>query len=192
MDDSAPSKQPRRVVLLVRAIEDSPDGGPVVRAYAEQEIGSVEPVAQLTQEQLDAMIAAGDMPALCMASEAVAAQWTSCLARPGVSMEIHLKQADAGEALQSAAAQADRLERMEYLTSYANLAVHRLMLSDQPRTETYRQAICAAVAHVKATGASVVRVLDVGAGTGVLSMFAAAAAAAENLPIQVCRMIPQL
>ena len=75
---------------------------------------------------------------------------------------------------------------MEYLTSYANLAVHRLMLSDQPRTETYRQAIYAAVAHVKATGASVVRVLDVGAGTGVLSMFAAAAAAEESLPIQVC------
>ena len=42
----------------------------------------------------------------------------------------------------------------------------------------------------RATGASVVRVLDVGAGTGVLSMFAAAAAAEESLPIQVCRIIP--
>eukprot|EP01052_Picozoa_sp_SAG31_P009956 SAG31_NODE_533_length_14371_cov_6.455367_18_plen_131_part_00 len=53
------------------------------------------------------------------------------------------------------------------------MAVHELMLKDKPRTSTYRSAIFAAVKRCKAAGVAAPVVLDVGAGTGVLSMFAA-------------------
>ena len=182
-----------RVVLVVTSLQASEDGT-VVRAFAEQEPASaaVEPVSQ---QKLDSMISAGNMPALCMASETVAAQWGSCVAQPGVSMEIHLAAAAAaaaaavgGQAAQ-VLAETERLgraQRMEYLDSYGNLAVHRLMLEDRPRTESYRAAIRAAINQLKSrANSSAIRVLDVGAGTGVLSMFAAAAAAEQGLQIQV-------
>ena len=64
------------------------------------------------------------------------------------------------------------LASREYFSAYESLDVHELMLKDKPRTLTYRAAIRAAVLHCKATGVEPV-VLDVGAGSGILSMFAA-------------------
>ena len=55
-----------------------------------------------------------------------------------------------------------------YYGSYAGFGIHREMLSDQPRTEAYRIALEENPALVRGA-----RVLDVGCGTGVLSMFAA-------------------
>ena len=57
----------------------------------------------------------------------------------------------------------------DYFASYADPGVHRLMIQDHARTDAYRRAI-EAVAAGK-------RVLDVGTGTGILSMFAARAGA---------------
>ena len=59
----------------------------------------------------------------------------------------------------------------DYFASYADPGVHRLMIQDHARTDAYRRAI-ENVAHGK-------RVLDVGTGTGILSMFAARAGAAH-------------
>lgn len=59
----------------------------------------------------------------------------------------------------------------DYFASYADPGVHRLMIQDHARTDAYRRAI-EKVAKGK-------RVLDIGTGTGILSMFAARAGAAQ-------------
>ncbi|CAG9465853.1 unnamed protein product [Pedinophyceae sp. YPF-701] len=68
----------------------------------------------------------------------------------------------------TAAARIDRA----YFGSYAGFAIHREMLADKVRTEAYRAAIEGNGALF--SGASVI---DVGCGTGILSMFAARAGA---------------
>ncbi|XP_037081636.1 protein arginine N-methyltransferase 6-like [Pollicipes pollicipes] len=59
-----------------------------------------------------------------------------------------------------------------YFSSYENFEVHRLMVCDKPRTEAYRSAILGSAEVFKDKV-----VLDIGAGTGVLSLFAAQAGA---------------
>lgn len=59
-----------------------------------------------------------------------------------------------------------------YFAGYGELGIHRLMVSDHARTDAFRRAI-EAVVHPDA------RVLDVGCGTGILSLFAARAGAAH-------------
>jgi len=57
-----------------------------------------------------------------------------------------------------------------YFESYGDVAVHRLMIQDAVRTDAYRRAI----EQLVEPG---MRVLDVGAGSGILSLFAARAGA---------------
>jgi predicted RNA methylase len=66
-----------------------------------------------------------------------------------------------------------------YFTSYENLDVHRLMLNDRPRTESYRQAIVQNRALFEDK-----IVMDVGCGTGILSLFAAEAGARKVYSIE--------
>ena len=65
--------------------------------------------------------------------------------------------------------------------SYDKLQVHRLMLRDRVRNETYQRAITKAVKQGNI-------VLDVGAGTGVLSLFAVQAGARKVYAVERTRM----
>jgi predicted RNA methylase len=58
-------------------------------------------------------------------------------------------------------------EEEQYFSSYGTIETHELMLKDKVRTETYLRAIQTNADHFKDK-----IVLDVGCGTGVLSMFA--------------------
>ncbi|KAG5521632.1 hypothetical protein RHGRI_034006 [Rhododendron griersonianum] len=61
---------------------------------------------------------------------------------------------------------------MAYFHSYAHLGIHEEMIKDRVRTETYRAAI---MHHQQSIAGKVV--LDVGCGTGILSIFCAQAGA---------------
>ncbi len=64
----------------------------------------------------------------------------------------------------------DEMCTEEYFQAYADLEVHELMLKDGPRMDAYRNAILGNSALFSGKA-----VLDVGCGTGVLSMWAAKA-----------------
>ncbi|MCA9002399.1 MAG: class I SAM-dependent methyltransferase, partial [Planctomycetes bacterium] len=69
-----------------------------------------------------------------------------------------------------------------YFTSYADPGVHRLMLLDRVRTDAYRRALREAVTPDHT-------VLDVGSGTGILSLFAAQAGAKQVHSAEASDMI---
>ena len=72
----------------------------------------------------------------------------------------------------------------DYFQSYAHYAIHHEMLSDRVRTETYQ----AALKSSKLRGA---RVLDIGCGTGILSMFSAQAGASQVVGVDCSEIIYQ-
>lgn len=65
------------------------------------------------------------------------------------------------------------------ISKFANKQIHRLMLCDRPRQEAYRQAI---LSNAKLIAGKTV--LDVGAGTGILSVFCAQAGAAKVYAVE--------
>ncbi|EKF31515.1 arginine N-methyltransferase, type I [Trypanosoma cruzi marinkellei] len=66
----------------------------------------------------------------------------------------------------------------QYYDAYADLGVHRVMLSDAPRMSFYRQAVtCKEVVQDRV-------VVDVGSGTGILSIWAARAGAKHVFSIE--------
>jgi len=67
----------------------------------------------------------------------------------------------------------------EYFTSYDDLEIHRLMLEDTPRTTAYQRAI----ENVDLKGKVV---MDVGAGSGILSLFCMRAGAARVYAVEAC------
>lgn len=68
-----------------------------------------------------------------------------------------------------------------YFTAYEDVNVHRLMLSDRPRNEAYARALAGAELAGKV-------VLDVGCGTGYLSMLAAKCGARKVYAIEASGM----
>jgi predicted RNA methylase len=150
--------------------------------------------------------------AVCMGSAELGQQWSQFGVRPGISMSFVLaaqpsvSAAGGGEnsaaasstaaaAVAGATAPGHTTTDARYFESYEQMSVHELMLKDRPRTETYRDAISAAiarVAHERRAAAELglladepIRMLDVGAGTGILCMCAAAAAKQQQVPIQI-------
>ncbi|KAK3219341.1 hypothetical protein Dsin_013311 [Dipteronia sinensis] len=66
-----------------------------------------------------------------------------------------------------------------YFGSYSSFGIHREMISDKVRTDAYRQAILENPSCLK--GAVV---MDVGCGTGILSLFAAQAGASRVIAVE--------
>ncbi|XP_062862435.1 protein arginine N-methyltransferase 2 [Trichomycterus rosablanca] len=62
----------------------------------------------------------------------------------------------------------DAWQNDEYFSSYGTLKLHLEMLSDRPRTETYRQVMASNSAALRGKV-----VLDLGCGTGIISLFCA-------------------
>lgn len=73
----------------------------------------------------------------------------------------------------------DQTSKDYYFDSYAHFSIHEEMLKDEVRTCSYRDAIMENAAQFEGKV-----VMDVGCGTGVLSMFAARAGAAHVIAIE--------
>ena len=71
-----------------------------------------------------------------------------------------------------------------YFDSYAHFGIHEEMLKDEVRTMTYRNSMW----HNKHLFKGKV-VLDVGCGTGILSMFAAKAGAAKVIGVDMSSIV---
>jgi protein arginine N-methyltransferase 1 len=67
----------------------------------------------------------------------------------------------------------------EYFRSYGNIGIHELMIKDKPRTLAYKQFMEENVNLIKNKV-----VLDVGAGTGILSLFAARSGASKVYAVE--------
>ncbi|CAH2089461.1 unnamed protein product [Euphydryas editha] len=72
---------------------------------------------------------------------------------------------------------------IEYFPSYEDLETHRLMLEDHPRTDAYRKAILENKAYFKDK-----IVMDVGCGTGILSIFCAQAGAKKVYAVESSKL----
>ncbi|XP_041984392.1 protein arginine N-methyltransferase 1 [Aricia agestis] len=71
----------------------------------------------------------------------------------------------------------------DYFVNYEELEVHRLMLEDIPRTEAYRKAIFENEVYFKDKV-----VMDVGCGTGILSLFCAQAGAKKVYAVEASNL----
>ncbi|KAL7524494.1 hypothetical protein ACHAWF_000974 [Thalassiosira exigua] len=84
----------------------------------------------------------------------------------------------------------DRTSRDYYFDSYSHHGIHEEMLKDEVRTRTYQMAICGNPSLFEGR-----TVLDVGCGTGILSMFAVRAGAEHvyavdcSSIVETCRQI---
>ncbi|KAM9712215.1 protein arginine N-methyltransferase 6 [Menidia menidia] len=73
-----------------------------------------------------------------------------------------------------------------YFDSYSDVTIHEEMISDHVRTNTYRMAILRNSESIRGKV-----VLDVGAGTGVLSIFCAQAGAHKVYAVEACSIAEQ-
>ncbi|XP_064211841.1 protein arginine N-methyltransferase 6 isoform X1 [Tribolium castaneum] len=71
------------------------------------------------------------------------------------------------------------MDSSDYFESYQDLSIHQIMLRDAPRNKAYKQAIFDNADQILGR-----RVLDVGAGTGILSVFCAQAGAAKVYAVE--------
>ncbi|XP_049838150.1 protein arginine N-methyltransferase 1 isoform X2 [Schistocerca gregaria] len=90
--------------------------------------------------------------------------------------DVNLQQ----DSVKSVSAEADD----SYFQTYAHFDIHHQMLSDRVRTESYRDAIMMNKSVIEKK-----TVLDLGCGTGILSMFAVSAGAAKVMGIDQSEII---
>jgi len=81
---------------------------------------------------------------------------------------------------------AQQVDDQDYFESYADLAIHEDMLKDKPRVDAYRKAIEFHGNDWVQTGD--VTVIDVGAGTGLLSIFCAQSDAQRVVAVEASRL----
>ena len=89
----------------------------------------------------------------------------------GLREMVLLKQTEAQANVPSGEASETKVDG-DYFSSYDDVEVHRLMIRDKARTDAYQAAITENAHYFKDK-----IVMDVGAGTGILSLFAMKAGA---------------
>jgi len=72
----------------------------------------------------------------------------------------------------------------EYFQSYGHIGIHEQMLQDQHRTDSYRDAMVLALERKPGC-----KVLDIGCGTGILSLFAARGGASGVVGVDASNML---
>ena len=153
------------------ALADDGSDAPAAPEAAADVDALVEAMAQMRSE-VAALVGALDEPAAAAAAAEAAAEGEASSSAAGAAA------APAPAAAAEAEEEAGQYGRggpasSSYFDSYAALQIHHDMLADAVRTEGYRDAIEGNAALLKDKV-----VLDVGCGTGILSMFCARAARA--------------
>ncbi|XP_027165818.1 probable protein arginine N-methyltransferase 3 [Coffea eugenioides] len=102
----------------------------------------------------------------------------------GEGASSHQKVKDRQLSLSSAEVAANEIKDINknYFGSYSSFGIHREMISDKVRTDAYRRAILENPSLLK--GAVV---MDVGCGTGILSLFAAQARASRVIAVEASK-----
>jgi len=132
---------------------------------------------ELTQKSLDDIVSSGQIPPLMADTEKVAARLKHAM-QCGNPMELQMFIDHKNTSGMEVVATEDG-----YFTSYEQIEVHEVMLKDSPRNHAYASAI-EKCAH-KIAGKVV---LDVGCGTGILSMLCAKAGARVVYAVEASKM----
>ncbi|XP_025108053.1 protein arginine N-methyltransferase 6-like isoform X2 [Pomacea canaliculata] len=74
----------------------------------------------------------------------------------------------------------------DYFRGYSTIHIHEEMLTDQIRTNAYKHALYENAKHLRGS-----TVMDVGAGTGILSIFAVQAGVNKALAVEACEIAEQ-
>ncbi|XP_055513820.1 protein arginine N-methyltransferase 6-like [Leucoraja erinacea] len=116
--------------------------------------------------------------------------------KPAAGREAREKPAAGGEARKKPTADAVARERQDgaYFHSYSDVSIHEEMIADVARTGSYRRALQWGCRQGPQPGPGVgllhgLTVLDVGAGTGILSAFCAQAGAARVYACEACAVM---
>ena len=163
------------------ALADDGSDAPAAPEAAADVDALVEAMAQMRSE-VAALVGALDEPAAAAAAEAAAEGEASSSAAGAAAAPAPAAAAEAEE-------EAGQYGRggpasSSYFDSYAALQIHHDMLADAVRTEGYRDAIEGNAALLKDKV-----VLDVGCGTGILSMFCARAGARLVIGVDASEII---
>lgn len=176
-----PGMRARMQVRVVRQCESTDAGG---RSFAKVFVQA----GTLTQDELDGMVLKGKCPELLFTSEDQKATFEACKSK-SLPIELHVEpHASAGPPATAQPKDSDQENAMDaYVESYGNMGVHSLMLRDKPRCEWYRAEIERECKRLKDAV-----VLDVGCGTGLLSLFAARAGAKKVFAVESNRRMASL
>jgi protein arginine N-methyltransferase 3 len=160
--------------LLLHEWESDDEGGPAAAAaaLAEENEGLRAALAALQE-----LAVHGDGLRSLLLAERGAAGGAAEAPTPAPAPGAPSPAAPPADAASAADAAASRVDAA-YFDSYSFFDIHREMLSDRARTEAYRLALERNPALIR--GATV---LDVGCGTGVLSLFAARGGAARVVAV---------
>ena len=138
----------------------------------------------LRQESLDSMVVAGETPELVFTDQAQQDLFQSWKTQ-SFPVELHVDSRARHDVASSAAGpngdgdMADEGNDQAYIESYGEIGVHALMLQDAARCAWYEAELMRVCTHVKEAV-----VLDVGCGTGLLSLFAARAGAKKVYAVE--------
>uniref|UniRef100_A0A671UH89 Protein arginine N-methyltransferase 6 n=1 Tax=Sparus aurata TaxID=8175 RepID=A0A671UH89_SPAAU len=99
-----------------------------------------------------------------------------------IKLPFQIPQCGSSTTKHRACSTTDRL----YFDSYTDVTIHEEMIADHVRTNTYRMAIMRNSESIRGKV-----VLDVGAGTGVLSIFCAQAGAKKVYAVEACSIAEQ-